>query len=311
MSATQPPRIKGVLSPVLTPFGPDLEPDARAFVAHCRWLVRQGAGLAVFGTNSEANSLSADERIALTDALLESGVPPALLMPGTGTCALPDTVRLTRHAVRAGAAGVLMLPPFYYKNVSDDGLFAYFSEVIERVGESRLAVYLYHFPAMSATPVSLALIERLLKRYPGTIAGVKDSSGDWANMEAMIRNFGQDGFDVFPGAETFLNRAIEAGGAGCISATVNVNPAAIVAIWRSEDAQQRRLLQDRADAIRKIFQSQPMIPAMKHAIAHWSGRRDWRTVRPPLAALSDTAGAALAAQLEAAGFGIPDAHELA
>ncbi|WP_432239591.1 dihydrodipicolinate synthase family protein [Herbaspirillum robiniae] len=311
MSATTPPRIKGVLAPVLTPFGADLEPDLRAFVAHCRWLVRQGAGLAIFGTNSEAASLSADERVRLTEALLESGIPPALLMPGTGTCALPDTVRLTRHAVQAGAAGVLMLPPFYYKNVSDDGLFAYFSEVIERVGDRRLAVYLYHFPAMSATPLSLELIERLLKRYPGTIAGVKDSSGDWSNMEAMIRRFGGDGFDVFPGAETFLNRAIEAGGAGCISATVNVNPASIVAIWRSRDPAERSALQARADSVRKIFQTQPMIPAMKHAIAHWSGRRDWRRVRPPLTALNEAAGAALVQQLQEAGFGIPDAHALA
>ncbi|KAF1047031.1 MAG: 4-hydroxy-tetrahydrodipicolinate synthase [Herbaspirillum frisingense] len=311
MNATLPPRFKGVLSPVLTPFQADLEPDTRAFIAHCRWLARQGAGLAIFGTNFEATSLAPEERMRLTDALLESGVPPALLMPGTGSCALPETVRLTRHAVQAGAAGVLMLPPFYYKNVSDDGLFAYFSEVIERVGDRRLAVYLYHFPAMSATPISLALIERLLKRYPGAIAGVKDSSGDWHHMETMIRHFGKDGFDVFPGAETFLQRAIEYGGAGCISATVNVNPASIVAIWRSTDTNERSALQARADAVRKIFQTQPMIPAMKHAIAHWSGRTQWRTVRPPLTALDAQAGAALVAQLQDAGFGIPDAHELA
>src|SRR5512143_2730259 len=164
-------RIAGVLAPVVTPFRANLDPDAGRFIAHCQWLVANGAGLAVFGTNSEANSLSADERIALLEALVEAGVDPKRLMPGTGTCALPETIRLTAHAVRLGCAGVLMLPPFYYKGVSDEGLYRTFAEIIERVGDSRLRIYLYHIPPVSQVPISLALIERLLADYPGTIAG--------------------------------------------------------------------------------------------------------------------------------------------
>ena len=180
-------RLRGVLAPVLTPFTRRLEPDVGRFIAHCRWLVDNHAGLAIFGTNSEAASLSVEERLALTDALLEAGIPAAKMMPGTGR--LLDQRRrdlLTRHAVENGAAGVLMVPPFYYKGVSDDGVFAYYSEVIERVGDDRLAVYLYHIPQLTHVPITFGVIERLLKRYPKSVAGAKDSSGDWNNSKAMI-----------------------------------------------------------------------------------------------------------------------------
>ena len=157
-----------------------------------------------------ANSLTVAERLGLLDALVEAGLPAARMMPGTGTCALPDTVELTRRAVAHGCGGVLMLPPFYYKDVSDDGLFASYAEVIERVGDSRLRVYLYHIPPVSRVPLSLALIERLLHRYPGTVAGIKDSSGDWDNTRAMLERFQPRGFDVFSGSETFLLATLRA-----------------------------------------------------------------------------------------------------
>ena len=169
-----PNRLSGVLAPVVTPFKRDLSPDAARYVGHCKWLLANGCrGLAVFGTNSEANSLSVDERMTLLETLVQGGVPAEKLMPGTGTCALTDSVRLTAHAVSLGCAGVLMLPPFYYKGVSDDGLFRSFAEVIERVADSRLRLYLYHIPPVSQVPITLALIERLLARYPGTVAGVR------------------------------------------------------------------------------------------------------------------------------------------
>lgn len=311
MNASRPPRLRGVLAPVLTPFHPNLEADTDAFVAHCRWLVASGAGLAIFGTNSEANSLSVDERIGLTDALLAAGVPAASMMPGTGASALPDTVRLTRHAVEAGAAGVLMLPPFFYKPVSDEGLFAYYSEVIERVGDARLALYLYHIPALSGVPITLNLIERLWTRYPHTLAGVKDSSGDWANTRAMIERFAADGLDIFPASEALLGAALPLGGAGCISATANVNPAAIAQLcahWRDADAEAR---QQEVTAVRRIFQGRPMIAAMKFTLAHWRRDERWRIVRPPLVALDDAGGTQLLAELDAAGFAMPglDARE--
>ena len=298
-------RISGVLSPVVTPFKADLSPDPERFVRQCRWLLSQNVGLAVFGTNSEANSLSVDEKIELLDRLVAAGLDPARMMPGTGACALTDTVRLTGHAVKAGCGGVLMLPPFYYKGVSDDGLFRSFAEVIERVADVRLRVYVYHIPPVSQVPITLPLIERLLKAYPGTVAGVKDSSGDWGNTKAMLDAFAASGFDVFAGSETFLLANMRGGGKGCISATANVHPAPIArlfATWtgRDADAQQARL-----DEIRGVFQKFPMIPALKAAIAHHGGDPAWATVRPPLVDLDREPAAALVAELDRRGFTMP------
>jgi len=207
---TDVPRITGVLSPVVTPFGADLAPDPERFVRQCRWLLSQNVGLAIFGTNSEANSLSVEEKIELLDRLVAAGLDPARMMPGTGCCALTDSVRLTAHAMKLGCGGALMLPPFYYKGVSDDGLFRNFAEIIERVGDRRLRIYLYHIPPVSQVAITLPLIERLLKAYPGIIAGAKDSSGDWNNTKAYIDNFAGQGFDVFPGSETFLLQGMRA-----------------------------------------------------------------------------------------------------
>src|SRR5215212_9465591 len=257
-------RIEGVLSPVVTPFRKDYAPDAERFVRHCRWLLKSGcSGLAVFGTNSEANSLSVPEKRRLLEALVAGGVPAAALMPGTGHNALPDSIELTRVAVKLGCGGVLMLPPFYYKGVSDEGLYRNFAEVIERVGDSRLRIYLYNIPPVSQITITVSLIERLLDRYPIIVAGAKDSSGDWNNTNAYIDHFAARGFDVFPGAETFLLQGMRNGGAGCISATANVNPRAIAQMfdtWQNadSDAQQARL-----NDVRAIFAKYPMIPALK------------------------------------------------
>lgn len=297
-----PPRLRGVFSPVITPFAADLSPDASRLARHCRWLISQDVGLAVFGTNSEANSMSVPEKMTLLDALVESGVPGDRMMPGTGCCALTDTVELTRHAVRHGAGGVLMLPPFYYKGVSDDGLFASYAEVIERVADDRLRIYLYHIPQVSQVPISLSLIERLLKAYPGVIAGVKDSSGDWENTKAMLERFQPQSFDVFAGSESFLLANMRGGGAGCITATGNVNPGAISQLYRTwqqpdADAQQKAL-----DAVRNTFQKFPMIPALKAAVAHFAGDAGYATVRPPLVKLNPQQNSELLAALQALDF---------
>jgi 4-hydroxy-tetrahydrodipicolinate synthase len=298
-------RITGVLSPVVTPFKADLTPDPDRFIKQCRWLLSQDVGLAVFGTNSEANSLSTDEKVELLDRLVGAGVDPARMMPGTGCCALTDSVRLTAHAMKLGCGGVLMLPPFYYKGVSDDGLFRSFAEVIERVGDRRLRIYLYHIPPVSQVAITLPLIERLLKAYPGVVAGAKDSSGDWNNTEAYLVNFASQGFDVFPGSETFLLQGMRAGGVGCISATANVNPGAIArlfATWKADDADTQ---QGRLNEIRTIFARHPMIPALKAAIAHYGGDASWATVRPPLVELTPAQKATLVADLDKASFTMP------
>ena len=305
---TEPTRIRGVLSPVVTPFYSDLRPDPQRLAAHCRWLLDNGVGLAVFGTNSEANSLSVAEKRDLLDRLIEAGIPPQRMMPGTGCCSISDSVELTTHAVSLGCAGVLMLPPFYYKAVTDEGLYRNYAEIVERVGDERLRVYLYHIPPVAQVGISLDLIERLLAAYPGTIAGIKDSSGDWDNTKALLERFQSERFDVFPGSETFLLAALRGGGAGCISATANVNPGAIARLaanWESEDADEQ---QDGLDAVRAVFQQFPMIAALKAAIAHYGGNPAWAALRPPLVELDEGEQQSLVSALKSVGFSMPGLH---
>lgn len=299
-------RIRGVLAPVLTPFNKHYEPDTKGFINHCRWLVDNKAGLAIFGTNSEAASLSVSERLNLTDAILEAGIPANKLMPGTGACSISDAITLTGHAVKNGAAGTLMLPPFYFKGVLDQGLFNYYSEIIERVANDKLRIYLYHIPQVSGVPITLNLIEMLRKKYPNIVVGAKDSSGDWSNTEAMITNFGKDGFDVFPGSESFLLKALKIRGAGCISATANMNPAGINAVFEGWDQVQGEALQSYADVIRKIFQALPMIPAMKRYVAEVTGNPEWRVVRPPLTQIDEEIAKKLLTDLNQAKFSMPN-----
>jgi 4-hydroxy-tetrahydrodipicolinate synthase len=299
-------RITGVLSPVVTPFRKDYSPDTERFVRHCKWLFAHGcSGLAIFGTNSEANSMSVGEKVALLEALVAAGVPAKTLMPGTGHCALSDSIALTRRAVELGCAGVLMLPPFYYKGVSDEGLYRNFAEVIERVASDRLRLYLYHIPPVSQVGISLALIERLLTNYPGIVAGVKDSSGDWSNTKAMLDAFAARGFDVFAGSEVFLLDNLRAGGKGCITATGNVNPGPIDRVYREWRSANADALQAGITATRKIVQKVPMIPALKSIVAHFANDPAWRTVRPPLVELTRDQEEDLLRELKASGFGMP------
>jgi 4-hydroxy-tetrahydrodipicolinate synthase len=296
--------MSGVLCPVITPFDENLGPDPDRLIRQCQWLLSQNVGLAVFGTNSEANSLSVEEKITLLDRLVEAGIDTHRMMPGTGCCALTDTVKLTQHAVKLGCAGTLMLPPFYYKGVSDDGLFASFAEVIERVGSSSLRVYLYHIPPVSQVGISLDLIDRLVKAYPDTVVGVKDSSGDWDNTNAMLARRWDD-FRVFAGAETFLLQNMRSGGAGCISATANINPAAIDRLHQEWQSAEAEALQKGLDEIRDVAMAYPMIPALKATVAHFSNDAQWRTVRPPLVALADDQSGALVTSLLKKGFDMP------
>ena len=296
------PPASGVFAAALTPLTADLAPDIARLAGHCRWLLGHGCdGLAVLGTTGEANSFSVDERLRILDGLAEAGIPGPALMPGTGCCAVPDTVRLTRRAVEMGAAGVLVLPPFYYKNVSDDGLFAAYSEVIEGVGDARLKVYLYHFPQMSAAPISYALIERLLDRYPDTVAGMKDSSGDVDNMCGAARAF--PGFSVFSGSDELMLPLLEAGGAGCITAVSNVASALaarVYAGWRDGadiEADNALLV-----AVRQAIVRYPLSAALKEIMARLTGDDDWRRVRPPLVTMEDGDAAALIGALDDTGY---------
>ena len=321
-------RIHGVLAPVVTPFRADLSADSERFIQHCKWLVSQNCGLALFGTNSEGNSLAAEERSDLLEALVAAGVDPARMMPGTGCCSLTDTVKLTAQAVKLGCAGVLMLPPFYYKSVSEEGLYRYFSEVVQRVGDARLKIYLYHIPPVAMVGITTELVERLLKAYPDAIAGMKDSSGDWNNTKTFLDAFSMASpsasaashFDVFVGSESFLLANMRNGGAGCISATANVNPAAIHKLYA--DCSKPRMhtdphqpangelalqdLQGQLNVVRDVFgRTNNMIAALKQAIAIDRNDPAWAKVRPPLVELTLEQPKALAADLESIGFKMP------
>ena len=299
-------RIRGVLSPVVTPFKADLSPDKERFVAHCKWLLSQNCGLAVFGTNSEANSLGMEERMTLLDGLIAAGLDASRMMPGTGCCSITETVKLTSQAVKHGCAGVLMLPPFYYKGVSEEGLYRHFSEVVQRVGDSRLKIYLYHIPPVAVVGITPKLVERLLKAYPDAIAGMKDSSGDWTNTKTFLDAFAKSGFDIFPGSESFLLAGLRNGGAGCISATANVNPGAIAKLcneWKNADADEQ---QKRLDVVRDAFgKKYLMIGALKQGIAIYANDPAWAKVRPPLVELTAEQAKSLEAELKAIGFTMP------
>jgi len=295
-----PEAFSGVLVPVLTPFAGDLEPDVARFKRICRWLLDEGAsGLAVFGTTSEGNSLTATERCRLIDQLVEAGVPARRLMPGTGACALPDAVAMTRHAVAAGAGGVLVLPPFYYKNQADEGFFAYFSEIIERVGDPRLKLYLYHFPQMSAAPITPALVERLLKTYPDTVAGLKDSSGDWDGTRRLIAAFPD--LAIFPSSEVRLMEGLGLGAAGCISATANIQPGPIARLIAAHGSAEAEDWHRRISTVRGIVEAYPFITACKAIVARQTGDDAWLQTRPPLTPLDEARCNQLFAALDACG----------
>jgi 4-hydroxy-tetrahydrodipicolinate synthase len=300
----------GVLVPVLTPFTASGEPDAGRFTAFCRWLLDQGAGgLAIFGTTSEANSMSPVERMALLDHLVEAGIPAEKLMPGTGACAMTDAVALIRHAVGHGCGGVLMLPPFYYKPVSDDGIFAFLSGVIDKVGSSALKVYLYHIPPVAVVGYSLDLVGRLIKAYPQTVVGLKDSSGDWSNTAALLDRY--PGFAIFPGSEVFLLDALRKGGAGCITASGNVNVSGIAKLYANWQAPQADALQAEVTTVRNTLQRYPMVPAMKRVVAHFHNDPAWATVRPPMLPLDQAQSTALLADLAKIGFTLGERRQRA
>jgi 4-hydroxy-tetrahydrodipicolinate synthase len=298
-------KLSGIWSPVLTPVDADLNPHPSRFVAHARWLLDNGChGLVIFGTTGEANSFSVDERIALLDAATSAGLPRERLLVGTGCCALTDTVGLTRHALSLGIGGVLALPPFYYKDNTDEALFNSFDEVIQRVGGSGFKLYLYHFPRLSGVPITAGLLERLLAAYPNTVAGVKDSSGDWGNTRMLIERFPD--IAIMPGAESYLLSALQAGASGCISASCNVNAQAIRKLYDDFKAGRPGLpeQQEALNDVRKILQLRPMIPAMKHLLADALREPEWRYVRPPLLPLPEVEATALGSELRGLGWSV-------
>jgi 4-hydroxy-tetrahydrodipicolinate synthase len=293
--------LKGIIAPVLTAFQQNHAIDVERTIAHAQWLLEHGCdGLAVFGTTSEANSLSLLERKRLLEAILSSGISPARLLVGNGSCAVPDALELANHALQLGCGSVLMLPPFYYKAVSVEGLFAFFAEFIDRVGDPRLTVYLYHIPPVAHVAIPLVLIEKLRSRFGKSIAGIKDSSGDWENTRRLLTEFAD--LQVFPGSETFLLPALRLGAAGCISATANVGAQRMQQLYQNWQTAEADEIQSKLNGVREVFQRYPMIAALKAVLAAANNDHSWRAERPPLSPLSEQESKVLVRELEGLEF---------
>ena len=291
----------GVNAAVLTAMRPDLSVDLDLMAAHCRWVMAHGCnGLGVLGTTGEANSLGFNERIALMEGLVERGIPARIMLPGCGVPAITDTVLMAKRAGALGCRGVLVLPPFFYKNPSEDGLFAYYSEVAQRVGGD-VKLYFYHFPAQSAVPVTLPLIERLLRAHPGAFQGLKDSTGDWNQTKGYIDAFAKDGFEVYSGDDGALLQNLQAGGAGSISAASNVSSATNAVVYANWDKPAGAEAQRTLSAMRAAVTSAPLIPGLKALLARHTGNDAWQNIRPPHTKVTAEVAAKLFATFDACG----------
>ncbi|SMC77774.1 dihydrodipicolinate synthase family protein [Primorskyibacter flagellatus] len=291
----------GVNCAAATPVGADGAPRLDLFAAHCKALLNEGChGVALLGTTGEANNFAVSERKALLEAALKAGVRGDQLLPGTSSCNVPETIELTRHAVDHGARACVLLPPFYYKGVSDEGLFHFYASVIEVVADDRLRVILYHIPQVTQVPISHELIARLRDAFPGIVAGIKDSAGDIANMTAMIERF--PGFAVLAGADPLLLPLLQAGGAGCITATSNLRSDALRVIWDNwsdpEAADKVTAAQDRINGWRTLTNAYVQLPTVKAMLAKARGDADWRNLRAPLVKLTDEETNAVWAEMD-------------
>jgi 4-hydroxy-tetrahydrodipicolinate synthase len=297
----------GINAAVLTAMNADLSIDLDRMAGHCRWLLANGCnGLAVLGTTGEANSLGIRERISVLEGLVTRGVPAAAMLPGTGTTAITDTVVLTRKAQELACRGALLLPPFYYKNPSDEGLLAYFNEVIQRVAGD-IKMYLYNFPQQSAIPFSVEFIGRLLRENPHKVKGIKDSSGNFENSLSYVEAFARDGFEVYAGDDSLLKSLLEKGSAGSITAASNVNCALGAEVYANWNNAAGAAAQEVLSATRKAVISVPLIPALKSLVARNTRDPRWLNIRPPHLKLTAAQESALFNAFDASGIRLPKA----
>ena len=290
--------IKGLIAPILTPFDNDLKLDQKMYNDLAHKLMDTGcSGLAPFGTTGEALSVSNKERMLAIEGLINSGIDPKKLIPGTGLCNLPDTIEITKHAIELGCLGVMTLPPFYFKGMSDDGLFDYFEKLIEGVNDNRLKIYLYHIPQVSGVGLSIDLVKKLKSSYPDFIVGIKDSSGVWENTEALLKI---KDLIVYPGAELPVIEAIKLGAPGCISATANLNSidiSRVINLCHSGNWDEAEELQKKVKAVRLLFQDYAPIPAQKSLLALQTKNSLWNNLRPPFKQISQNKTTELADKL--------------
>jgi 4-hydroxy-tetrahydrodipicolinate synthase len=269
--------LSGVIAAIATAVDAEGAPDAARSVKLARHLLENGCdGLNVLGTTGEATSFSLDQRKAVMSAYAQAGLPLDRLMVGTGAAALADALALTGHAAGLGFAGALVLPPFYYKGVPDDGLFAFIAALVAGTADRPIPIYLYHFPANSGVPWPLGLIRGLIGTFGGRVVGLKDSSGDmgYAREAAAI----SPDFAVFPSTEAALPEARNGPFAGCISATANLNADLCARAYRHGDSDALSA----AVTIRKLFDGKPLVSGVKALLAHIHGDAAWARVMPPL-----------------------------
>jgi len=290
--------VHGLWCAMLTPLDRDGGVDPARFARHAHWLLAQGIdGVAPFGTTGEGQSFSTAERTEGIDALLAAGVAPERIVAATGAAALTETIALTQHGVRTGCAGCLVLPPFFWKDVSDDGLYSWYARVIEAVADPRLRLFLYHIPQVSGTALSVDLVARLATAFPGVIAGVKDSAGDWSHTSALLARVPH--LAILVGHEPHLPRLLRAGGAGTICGVANVFPALVRALMSPgvTTADEARI----ATFIEIAFR-QPFLAGFKSIVATRLGDPGWLAVRPPLTGLTDDVRTKLLDALAQAGL---------
>ena len=281
-------KLQGVIAAIATAVDDKGEPDCARSTALARFLLANGCdGLNVLGTTGEATSFSLEQRKRVMSAYSEAGLPLDRLMVGTGAASVADAVALTRHAAELGFAGALLLPPFYYKGVPDDGLFAYVEIIVRATAAEPIPIYLYHFPAQSGLPWHVKLVGRLVASFGTRIVGLKDSSGDMAYAREATKV--APGFKVFPSTEAVLMEARAGAFAGCISATANLNADLCARAWRDGDADAL----DAAVSIRKLFDGKQLVPGVKALIAHIHDDAGWARVQPPLSAFSPSDEAAV------------------
>jgi 4-hydroxy-tetrahydrodipicolinate synthase len=295
-------RLQGVIAATPTPLNPDMSIDTERLVGHCRWLLGEGGcdGINLLGTTGEATSFSVEQRLEAMGAVAASGLPLERMMVGTGAAALSDAESLTSAARELGFNGALLLPPFYYKGIDADSLAAYVGEIIGKAGKSGLKLYLYHIPQNTGVPFPAEAIARLIERHPGTIAGLKDSSGDITFSRSLAARF--PGFDVFPSSEGSLTEWKSSGFAGCISATTNITGRLSQLAWSDPESAAGRDAAAEAMAIRTVLGNFPLMASVKAALAAMTGDPGWERLMPPLRPLSTDERKQLLVKLDATAF---------
>ena len=293
--------ISGVYCASATPILADGTPDHENFAIHAKALIAEGCdGIALLGTTGEANSFSIAQRQALLDNVIAAGVDPQRLLPGTSQTNVADSAALVRHAVEAGVKACVVLPPFYYKGVSDEGLFRFYAELIEATKSDALRIVLYHIPPIAQVGLSVELVGRLREAFPGIIVGIKDSSGKLESMQNYASSF--EDFSVLAGADPFMLPLLRSGGAGCITSSSNLIGKHLRVVFDNfhDETQNDRVeqAQERINAWRDLSNAYVQLPTVKAMLAKRRNHQGWTRLRPPLVELTEAEIATVWARMD-------------